>query len=83
MSEFKVTYKLDDGTDGKGVLTGPHGATVEDCERVANFVAPNYSIQPGSFTIEPLPERPGKGFIHPLYALLPDGRQSLMQGWYF
>lgn len=83
MASFKVTYKHDDDTDGYGVLTGPKGATVEQCERVANYCASNYGIKPGTFQITPLPKRPGKGFLHPLYARLPDGRESLMENWYF
>lgn len=82
MSIFKVSYKLTNGERGSGAFTGPEGATVEKCLRVAKFCAPSHGIDPNSITVESIPERTSKGFLHPLHHRLPDGRMATMEGWY-
>jgi len=80
---FNVTYKLFDNTSGGGIITGPRGATVEQCRKVIHAVAPNYGILPLTASIEEIPKRTSKGFLHELYALLPDGRQARLNNWYY
>ena len=82
MSIFKVTYLLTDGSSGKGTVIGPKGSSIEECKKVLNWAASNYEVKPDSYQIEVIPERMSKGFIHPLYALLPDGREALVTDWY-
>ena len=83
-STFRVNYKNDDGESGPtAVFVGPKGKTIEDCEKIARLCASKYQIDPETFVIESIPERTSRGFLHPLEALLPDGRTATVQRWYF
>lgn len=81
---FKVIFRYSDtGESDQRHIVGPDDATIADCERVLRLVATAYSLDPDYLDIRVVPERPSRGFLHPLYSELPDGRRALVTGWYF